>query len=137
MTLIEGPHGRKFGTAARVGSGRRPGDRGGAGEARLLKTLTWGGIPGLVAGIPVGMHMARAAPGVWKAPVLPEQERQVGRELVELYRHRLGEPMRVAPELARLAEGFPDTPEGRSAREELAELKRALARARGGEAAGA
>ena len=246
MTLIEGPHGRKFGTAAGgvEGGGRMPRDRDSAAAARLVKVLTWGGIPGLLAGLPLGVHLAGRAAGPWKAPAFlagllspplaivvlalgaavtagwatshvlagaasggprhrgysqaealairgeartaatlymlrvaehpaepepylrlarlhrdqlgdgeeaarwlrrareearctPEQERLVGRELVALYRDRLGDPLRAAPELARLAERFPDTPAGRIAREELAELKRARARARGGEAAGA
>ncbi len=51
----------------------------------------------------------------------------VTRELVELYRTKLGEPLRAAPELARLAETAPDTPDGRWAAAELAELKRMIA----------
>lgn len=51
----------------------------------------------------------------------------VTRELVELYRTKLGEPLRAAPELARLAEMAPDTPDGRWAAAELAELKRTIA----------
>lgn len=54
------------------------------------------------------------------------QRRIVTRELIELYR-RVGEPTRAAPELARLAELFPDTREGRWAREELAEVKKMIA----------
>lgn len=50
----------------------------------------------------------------------------VTRELVELYGTRLGEPLRAAPELARLAEMFPHTPDGKWAASELAELKRRM-----------
>lgn len=59
------------------------------------------------------------------------QERMVARELVELYRHRLADPARAAPELARLAERFAGTPEGTWAREELAEVKRLIAEREG------
>jgi tetratricopeptide (TPR) repeat protein len=54
----------------------------------------------------------------------------VARELIELYRTKLGEPLRAAPELARLAETAPDTPDGRWAAAELAELKRSIAETR-------
>jgi tetratricopeptide (TPR) repeat protein len=50
------------------------------------------------------------------------------REMAELLMHRLGEPRRAAPELARLAEAFPDTPEGEWARKELARIKKEMAR---------
>ncbi|MBW3535926.1 MAG: hypothetical protein KY453_12050 [Gemmatimonadetes bacterium] len=59
------------------------------------------------------------------------QERLVARELVELYRDRLHDPARAAPELARLAERFGGTPEGAWAREELAEVKRMIAEREG------
>ncbi len=51
---------------------------------------------------------------------------RVTRELIELYRTKLAEPLRAAPELARLAETWPATVEGRWAAAELAELKRAM-----------
>lgn len=54
------------------------------------------------------------------------QEILVARELVELYRHRVGEPRKAAPELARLAESFPDTREGEWAARELRELKESM-----------
>lgn len=61
-----------------------------------------------------------------EADTTPGQERLVSRELVELYR-KGDRPRRAAPELARLAELHPDTPEGEWAREELAEIKREIA----------
>ena len=57
---------------------------------------------------------ARAGPG---------QELLARRELIELYLNRSGEPQRAAPDLARLAEERPDTPEGQWAARELADLK--------------
>ena len=64
------------------------------------------------------------------------QERLVARELVELYRGRLGDPVRAAPELARLAERLGDTPEGARAREELADAKRLIAEREGRDGGG-
>lgn len=51
----------------------------------------------------------------------------VAKQLVELYRNDLGEPRKAAPELARLAEIFPDTPDGEWAARELRELKDTMA----------
>ena len=51
----------------------------------------------------------------------------VARSLIELYWHRLGEPRRAAPELARLAEKYSDLPEGQRAADDLAEVKRQMA----------
>lgn len=53
----------------------------------------------------------------------PGQELLARRELIELYLNRSGEPQRAAPDLARLAEERPDTPEGQWAARELADLK--------------
>ncbi len=49
------------------------------------------------------------------------------RELIELYLHRLGEPARAAPELARMAEEMAGTADGRWAAEKLAEVKARMA----------
>jgi len=54
----------------------------------------------------------------------------VGRELVEIYRNRLGEPLRAAPELARLVERFGDAPVADWARRELRDVKAEVARRR-------
>lgn len=50
----------------------------------------------------------------------------IARELVEIYRVKLDEPFKAAPELARLAESFADTPEGEWAEGELRDLKREM-----------
>jgi tetratricopeptide (TPR) repeat protein len=66
--------------------------------------------------------------GLEEAEVSDGQEVLVRREMAELMINRLGEPRRAAPELARLAETFPDTGAGRWAREELAKIKEEMAR---------
>ena len=48
------------------------------------------------------------------------------RELIELALDHQHDPPRAAPELARLAERFPGTPEARWAREELAEIRKLI-----------
>jgi tetratricopeptide (TPR) repeat protein len=48
------------------------------------------------------------------------------RELIELYIHHLHEPQRALPELARIAELHPNSPDALWAKRELAELKRQL-----------
>ena len=53
------------------------------------------------------------------------------REISELFIHRLQEPHRAAPELARLAERYPDTPDGEWALEELARIKEEMRRDEG------
>jgi hypothetical protein len=58
------------------------------------------------------------------AVMSPGQELMVSRELVELYRNRLGRPEKALPELARMAERFSETSDGEWAARELAELKR-------------
>jgi len=45
------------------------------------------------------------------------------RELIDLYVHRMGEPARAAPELARMAEEMAGTPDGAWAARELEEVK--------------
>ncbi len=50
-------------------------------------------------------------------------ERVATREIIETWSGRLGDPAGAAPELSRLAERFPDAPEGRWARERLRELR--------------
>jgi tetratricopeptide (TPR) repeat protein len=52
------------------------------------------------------------------------QEILVGREISEIYMHRMGQPERAAPFLARIAEKYPDTPDGQWAERELQELIR-------------
>lgn len=54
------------------------------------------------------------------------EEIGVVRELIELYVHRLGEPRRALPELARLAEKHVDAPAGAWAKRELGEIRRTL-----------
>jgi tetratricopeptide (TPR) repeat protein len=58
----------------------------------------------------------------------PGLERRALREVAEIYLHHLREPRKAAPELARLAEAFPATPDGRWAREELGRVKEEMAR---------
>lgn len=67
-----------------------------------------------------------------EARLSPSEEKLVARELIELFRGKLGQPERAAPELARFAERWAGTREGDAAREELAELKRLLAASREG-----
>ena len=56
------------------------------------------------------------------------QEIRTLREAAEIYLHHLQEPRKAAPELARLAEAFPETPDGRWASEELARVKEEMGR---------
>jgi tetratricopeptide (TPR) repeat protein len=56
------------------------------------------------------------------------QEILARREMAELLIHRMGEPRRAAPELARLAETYPETLDGQWAREELARIKKEMGR---------
>ncbi len=58
-------------------------------------------------------------PGRWEMVLV--------RELTELFRHRIGEPARAAPMLARIAERHEGSPDGEWAREELAKVKRLIA----------
>src|SRR5690606_2764929 len=54
------------------------------------------------------------------------EEIGVVRELIELYVHRLGEPRRALPELARLAEKRADTPAGAWAKREPGAIRRTV-----------
>ena len=54
-------------------------------------------------------------------------ELAISRELVELYRHKIGAPSKAAPLLARIAERFEGKPEGEWASNQLAEVKRLMA----------
>jgi hypothetical protein len=56
----------------------------------------------------------------------PGQDLLVTQELIELYIHRLRQPRRAIPELARLRERYHDTPAGRAAEEELRRLREQL-----------
>ncbi len=51
----------------------------------------------------------------------------ITRELIEMALAQQRDPPRAAPELARLVERFPGTPEARWAREELAEIRKRIA----------
>lgn len=64
----------------------------------------------------------------------PAQEILVSRELIELYRTRLDQPLKAAPELARLAEMHGDTPDGEWAARELAGVKEVIRARRSGPA---
>jgi tetratricopeptide (TPR) repeat protein len=63
----------------------------------------------------------------------PGEAIRTHRELAEIFLHARREPRRAAPELARLAENFPDTPDGKWAAKELAEIKEELDQERRGE----
>jgi len=52
------------------------------------------------------------------------------RELIELYRVKMGAPTRAAPVLARMAEEYEGSPEGSWAAQELAEVKALIAESR-------
>lgn len=56
------------------------------------------------------------------------------KELVEIYTHRLGQPERALPELARMAEEFPDRAEGAWAAGHYAEIKSRMSSPQAGEA---
>ena len=58
-----------------------------------------------------------------EAVLSPGQAIRTHRELAELYIHVLREPLKAAPELARLAELYPNTLDGQWAAAALAELK--------------
>ena len=49
------------------------------------------------------------------------------KELIELYWHKMGEPAKAAPELARMAEELEGTPEGERATNDLARVKEIIA----------
>lgn len=58
-----------------------------------------------------------------EAALSPGQAILARREMVEVYVHRLGDPGKAAPELARMAEEMEGTPEGEWAAEELRHVK--------------
>ncbi len=62
-----------------------------------------------------------------EAKLFPGEEIRTHRELAEIFLHIRGEPRKAAPELARLAEAFPDTPDGEWAARELGLIKEAMA----------
>ena len=66
-----------------------------------------------------GAIQETALPGRWEMVLV--------RELTELFRHRIGEPARAAPMLARIAERHEGSPDGEWALEELAKVKRLIA----------
>lgn len=54
----------------------------------------------------------------------PRLDLLISEEVIELYSGRLGQPARAIPELARLADRFPESEAGRRARERLLALRR-------------
>jgi tetratricopeptide (TPR) repeat protein len=65
---------------------------------------------------------------VTEAQLPKGQEILTRREMAEFLIHDLQEPRRAAPELARLAEAYPSTTDGKWAKEELARIKDEMAR---------
>ena len=63
-----------------------------------------------------------------EATVSGGQEVRARRELAEIYLYQRHEPRRAAPELARLAERFPELPDGAWAAGELQKIKEEMAR---------
>jgi tetratricopeptide (TPR) repeat protein len=61
------------------------------------------------------------------ADMAPGQDLRLSRELVGLYRDRMGRPEKALPELARMADRFGSTPDGEWAVRELAEWKKEMA----------
>ena len=57
----------------------------------------------------------------------PGRDLQATQELVEIYIHKLKQPRKAIPELARLVERYPHTPPARAAAEELVRLRSLLA----------
>jgi tetratricopeptide (TPR) repeat protein len=57
----------------------------------------------------------------------PGHEMMATQEIVELFVHKLREPRKAIPELARLVERFPGAPAAEAARRELAELREQVA----------
>jgi tetratricopeptide (TPR) repeat protein len=62
------------------------------------------------------------------AALPPGYDLLVSQELIELYRSKLGQPERAIPELARICERFPGTPNAAAAERELATLRETLVR---------
>jgi tetratricopeptide (TPR) repeat protein len=63
-----------------------------------------------------------------KANLSPGRELLATQEIIEMYVQKLHTPRKAIPELARLAERFPDTPAGEAAKRELAEMREMIAR---------
>lgn len=63
-----------------------------------------------------------------RADLSVRQRIRVARRIIDIWRAEMDRPRKAAPELARLAERFPDTEAGSWARTELAELKDEMAR---------
>lgn len=63
-----------------------------------------------------------------EALLSPGESIRIHRELAEIFLHHRRDPRKAAPELARLAEEYPHTPDGEWAARELAEIKEAMAR---------
>lgn len=61
-----------------------------------------------------------------EARITPAQEVLITHELIELFGNQLDDPVRAAPEFARLIQRFPDSPEARWARTELTEVKKRI-----------
>ena len=64
---------------------------------------------------------------VEESEIASGMEMLVRREMAELFIHRLGEPQKAAPDLARLAESRAGTSDGDWAEEELARIKKLMA----------
>ena len=62
-----------------------------------------------------------------EATMDPGRDLQATQELVEIYIHKLKQPRKAIPELARLVERYPHTPPARAATEELVRLRSLLA----------
>jgi hypothetical protein len=58
-----------------------------------------------------------------EADISPGEDMLVTREVFEVYAHKLNEPRRAMPELARLVEKYPDSPAAEWARAELKSLR--------------
>jgi tetratricopeptide (TPR) repeat protein len=56
------------------------------------------------------------------------QEIRTRREIAEIFLHHRKEPRKAAPELARLVEAYPNTPDGEWAAMELAQIKEEMAK---------
>jgi tetratricopeptide (TPR) repeat protein len=63
-----------------------------------------------------------------KTDLGPGRELLATQEIIEMYVQKLHTPRKAIPELARLAERFPDTPAGEAAKRELAEMRGMIAR---------
>jgi tetratricopeptide (TPR) repeat protein len=62
-----------------------------------------------------------------QSKMTPALEQLVTQEIIEVYTQRLAAPQRAIPELARLADRFPDTEAAAWARQRLQELRAAIA----------